>query len=412
MLLQVATATAASAYIIPAVITAVGSVVGGVINWLGTKHANEESLDYARDANAESWEHSQVALQTKVADAKKAGLSPLAALGSTGSQVTTPLQYQAQAPQMDFSQLLSSITSLSNEYNSNETKKAIAQLQADTSYKTTTQDNATRLKINRLTLENNLDIAKRNISSQEKIAQGQLDEQARQADNRLNLDFLKFNQSYALELENSRYQSAVKDQEIQLKAYYNTADNLGAMCKALDVPFRVEQYDVKDSKDIESLNDLNSATFKRISDAYDVYDKWRNSTDRTNEDFAKAFNHSTAKGSAHWKDSSLGANFNANSPITGNTGNMLGSLGAGAGVNGSQGSGESSDSSLSNGYTFDKSKSDMKLSELFRNIKDGATGQYNKPITYYVPRYQNSFYRNFGAVGWSPRSYERGSIRR
>lgn len=257
-----------------------------------------------------------------------------------------------------------------------------------------------------------LDIAKANIASQEKIAQGQLDEQARQADNRLNLDFLKFNQSYALELENSRYQSAVKDQEVQLKAYYNTADNLGAMCKALNVPFRVEQYDVKDSKDIESLNDLNSATFKRVSDAYDVYDKWRNSNDRTNEDFAKAFNHSTAKGSAHWKDSSLGANFNANSPITGNTGNMLGSLGAGAGVNGSQGSGESSDSSLSNGYTFDKSKSDMKLSELFRNIKDGATGQYNKPITYYVPRYQNSFYRNFGAVGWSPRSYKNGSIRR
>lgn len=400
----------------PLTIAALGSLavsaISSAYNAWSTSRTNESNQKWTEEQNDLNYERATQSLQTKVADARKAGLSPLAALGSTGTQITTPLQYQAQAPQLDVSQMLASMTSLSNEYQSDETKKAIAELQADTSYKTTAQDNATRLRINRLTLQNNLDIAKANIASQEKIAQGQLDEQARQADNRLNLDFLKFNQSYALELENSRYQSSVKDQEMQLKAYYNTADNLGAMCKSIGVPFRVEQYDVKDSKDIESLNDLNSATFKRISDAYDVYDKWRNSTDRTNEDFAKAFNHSTAKGSAHWKDSSLGANFNANSPITGNTGNMLGALGAGAGVNGSQGSGESSDSSLSNGYTFDKSKSEMKLSELFRNVKDGATGQYNKPVTYYVPRYQNSFFRNFGAVGWSPKDYKYGSIRR
>lgn len=390
---------------------AVSAISAGYNAWSASR-TNTSNQNWTEAQNDLNYERATQALQTKVADARKAGLSPLAALGTTGTQISTPLQYQAQAPQMDVSQMLASMTSLSNEYQADETKKAIAKLQSDTSYKTNANNNATMLRINRLTLDNNLDIAKRNIASQEKIAQGQLDEQARQADNRLNLDFMKFNQSYALELENSRYQSAVKDQELQLKAYYNTADNLGAMCKSIDVPFRVEQYDIIGPEDMEDLNKLNSATFKRISDAYDVYDKWRNSNDRTNEDFAKAFNHSTSKGSAHWKDSSLGANFNANSPITGNTGNMLGSLGAGAGVNGSQGSGESSDSSLSNGYTFDKSKSEMKLSELFRNIKDGATGQYNKPITYYVPRYQNSFYRNLGVVGWSPRSYKSGSIRR
>lgn len=399
----------------PLTIAALGSLAVSAIsagyNAWSSSHTNTSNQNWTEAQNDLNYERATQALQTKVADARKAGLSPLAALGTTGTQISTPLQYSAQAPQMDVSQMLASMTSLSNEYQADETKKAIAKLQSDTSYKTNANNNATMLRINRLTLDNNLDIAKKNIASQEKIAQGQLDEQARQADNRLNLDFMKFNQSYALELENSRYQSTVRDQETQLKAYYNTADNLGAMCKSLDVPFRVEQYDVKGPEDMDSLNQLNSATFKRISDAYDVYDKWRNSTDRTNEDFAKAFAHSNSKGSAHWKDSSLGANFNANSPITGNTGNMLGSLGAGAGVNGSVGSGESSDSSLSNSYTFDKSKSSLKLSELFRNVKDGATGQYNKSITYYVPRYQNSFYKNLGAVGWSPRSYRSGSIR-
>lgn len=392
---------------------AISAISAGYNAWSAFR-TNETNQKWTEEQNDLNYQRSTQALQTKVADARKAGLSPLAALGSSGTQITTPLQYQAQAPQMDVSQMLASMTSLSNEYQADETKKAIAKLQSDTSYKTNANNNATMLRINRLTLDNNLDIAKRNIASQEKIAQGQLDEQARQADNRLNLDFLKFNQSYALELENSRYQSAVKDQEVQLKAYYNTADNLGAMCKALDVPFRVEQYDVSNADDMDSLNQLNSATFKRISDAYDVYDKWRNSNDRTNEDFAKAFSHGTNRGSAHWKDESLNSSLGVNnSAIKGNTGNPLGMLpGFNASVGAGAGSGESADSGISNSYTMDKSKSSMKLSELFRNVKDGAAGQYNKPITYYVPRYQNSFYRNLGAVGWSPRSYKSGSIRR
>lgn len=397
-----------TAMVIGAAISAAVTAASTAFNAYETGKTNEQNKDLYEDSLAANKEVAQNGLTWKVQDAKRAGLSPLAALNSSthGNLVsaTTPTM---QAPQADLSALLASLSSMSNEYASDETKKEIAEIESETDLEGHRQDNETRLKIARLTAENNLDMCKRNIASSEKVAQGQLDEKARENDNALNLDFLKFSRSYSLQLEQSEYEQTIKGQERQLESYYSTAKNLSNMCQLLDVPFEIREYPVKDEKDVDSMNMLNDATFRRVTDAYETYDGWRNSPDRTNEDFSIAFSHSTSKNSTRWKQQSVDASGNVGvSGITGNTGNLLGNFPAvGGGIGATNGEGSGEGSAITNSYTKDKSNSQMKLSELFRSVNGR-----NKTMVYYVPRYENTFYHKLAAGDWSGRSYKSGSI--
>lgn len=92
-----------------AVLGAGTSILGNIINAYTQNKINQQNLAYAEQQTAITREREDNALQRKVADAKAAGLSPLAALGSTGAQASNALNYSAQAPQMDFTGVISSL---------------------------------------------------------------------------------------------------------------------------------------------------------------------------------------------------------------------------------------------------------------------------------------------------------------
>ena len=62
-----------------------------------------QQMDYTKQTQAEQWRRDDTMLQRSVADAKKAGLSPLTALGlsNTSSAVSQPTAPHLQAPQVD-----------------------------------------------------------------------------------------------------------------------------------------------------------------------------------------------------------------------------------------------------------------------------------------------------------------------
>ncbi len=111
----------------------VAALVGGLIS-AGTSmynaHKQEEMNDellereddkiqQTKELQEEQWRREDSALQRKVSDARAAGLSPLAALGATGSP-STPINYtgsagQVQAPQMDMSHVMGLLSSLATD---------------------------------------------------------------------------------------------------------------------------------------------------------------------------------------------------------------------------------------------------------------------------------------------------------
>lgn len=111
----------------------VAAVVGGLIN-AGTSAYNahkqeqmndellereDDKIQQTKELQEKQWEREDSALQRKVSDARAAGLSPLAALGATGSP-STPINYtgsagQVQAPQMDLSNTLGLLSSLATD---------------------------------------------------------------------------------------------------------------------------------------------------------------------------------------------------------------------------------------------------------------------------------------------------------
>lgn len=384
-----------------AIIAGIAGITQGIVNAASTSKTNKENQDWTEAQNEETWEHSKVSLQTKVADAKAAGLSPLAALGSSGSQIVTPLQYQAQAPQMDLSQMMSSLTSLSSEYSSNDTKEYIARLQAQTSADNTDKNNAMKYKIAKLEVDNAMDMCKSNIASQEKIAQGQLDEQARQADNRLNVDMKRILMDYDFMLENAKYEQAIKNQDNQLKAYWETADSLKQFCNNFDIPFRVLNYTVKSEDDFQELLKLNHKTISTVMSNYEIYSNWRNSSDRKPEDFYKAFSKSDTKSESHTKNVDAGTSFGS-SQVFGNTGNALKVPSLGINIGG--GVTDSELKGMSESYQNTRMSQDFNFKRLF--TQDGQRG-----IVYYVPRYENNFYQKSHYSFDKVKAYKSGSIR-
>lgn len=91
--------------------TAIGSLIDGIFGLIGTginsyqqDKTNRENRDYATQMTTAQWERDDTSLQRQVKDAELAGLSPLAVTGSMNS--SSPLNYVAQAPQMDLSSLI------------------------------------------------------------------------------------------------------------------------------------------------------------------------------------------------------------------------------------------------------------------------------------------------------------------
>ena len=99
--------------LLPFIISAVGSITasiaGSAINASTTEKVNQSNLAYSQAMTEAQWERDDTSLQRQVEDAKKAGLSPLNVTGAMNS--SSPLNYMAQAPQMDLSSLIGAFSS-------------------------------------------------------------------------------------------------------------------------------------------------------------------------------------------------------------------------------------------------------------------------------------------------------------
>ena len=68
------------------------------------KEINQQNLDYAKTENDITRQREDTAYQRQVVDLEASGLSPL--LASGGSQVSAPVNYRADAPQLDLSGMI------------------------------------------------------------------------------------------------------------------------------------------------------------------------------------------------------------------------------------------------------------------------------------------------------------------
>lgn len=98
---------------------ALGSLIAGLIsgaaslyNTYSQKKTNDENRDYADTQTTAQWERDDTSFQRQVADAKAAGLSPLAVTGYAPS--SSPVTAMAQAPQMDLSQMIGALGQAGN----------------------------------------------------------------------------------------------------------------------------------------------------------------------------------------------------------------------------------------------------------------------------------------------------------
>lgn len=300
----------------PMTIIALGSLaisaISGIYNAYQTNKTNKENRDFVESTNADTYEHEKEALQTKVADAQKAGLSPLAALGSSGTQVTTPLQYQAQTPQMDVSQMLSSLTSLSNEYNSDKTRKEIAKLETDT----TKKGFENSWKIAQLTARNTRQMALENRRSVEKIEDAKLKQQAIFQEQNLAIAMDGIKAQY--DLANQKIDSENADR--LYKSYMSTADSLKAFSNqsGVHIQFRVLPVTKDNEKNYyQALNEANQADcFDKINSGEEAVNKFLQTA--SPEEIASMYSH----GKAHSKTNVDSDTFAGGLDILGTGGNV------------------------------------------------------------------------------------------
>lgn len=390
-------------------ITAIGglvlSAVSTAYNAWSTHNTNRENQNWTEDQNNLAYERSTQSLQTKVADAKKAGLSPLAALGSSGTQITTPLQYAAQAPQMDFSQLMSSMTSLSNEYSSDETKKKIAKLEAEVSVGNNIRSLLAERQLRYMEAANNLKMCRENIASNQSIAQGQLDESARQADMKMNLEFQRVQAQYQLQAQTQSYSIEKENQQRDIDTWSKSCDYTANFCNMFGIPFERRDYIIHNDSDYKRMCELNNASMAQLGTGFKNYTEWRNDPKRKPEDFAKMW----SKASAEAKGENKGKGFSGsigkqdiqktnpnNLPATPDQlrqngrdvlGNLLGDVLPSVSGSYDTSSGTYDSASDSSSRTASDLENKLQFGQMF--VGD------NGKIIMYVPRYQNKGFDQF-----------------
>jgi hypothetical protein len=82
--------------IIPALIAGAGSIIGGIIAGRGQQQAADQELKWAQHVQRMTWRREDTAIQRRMRDLKKSGLSPLLAVGQP-AQASQPLAGQQAA---------------------------------------------------------------------------------------------------------------------------------------------------------------------------------------------------------------------------------------------------------------------------------------------------------------------------
>ena len=140
---------------IATVISALVAGVASVYNTVTQKQTNDENRDYADTQTTAQWERDDSSFQRQVLDAQAAGLSPLAVTGYAPS--SAPVTAMAQAPQMDLSSLIGSISNLSSyelgKSQLSESKRQFDQSMFLETYKATEAVNQLQQQIDETSLE-------------------------------------------------------------------------------------------------------------------------------------------------------------------------------------------------------------------------------------------------------------------
>lgn len=182
--------TVAGAMVITAAISAAMTAASTAFNAYETDKTNAQNKDLYNQGLQANKEVAQNGLTWKVQDAERAGLSPLAALNSsTHGNLVSATNPTMQAPQADPSALISSLTSMSNEYASDETRKQVEASQAKTARKGFQKDKY----IAELNAQLNEEIAKNRLNFDKDKAENELNEQIREYNNTYALDLQKYN---------------------------------------------------------------------------------------------------------------------------------------------------------------------------------------------------------------------------
>ena len=110
---------------------AAAMIIGGLVSagasaWNTRKQqeTNEKNLAENRALTEETWAREEKSIQTQVADAEAAGLSPLAVIGNGGTSYTAPIPANMQSPNLDASGILSMLSTATMENTKRKQTKA------------------------------------------------------------------------------------------------------------------------------------------------------------------------------------------------------------------------------------------------------------------------------------------------
>ncbi len=173
---------------------AIATVIGAAIaaaaaigNTVSQSETNKANRAQAEALNAKTNERDDTQFQRAVADAKAAGLSPLAAISNGGGN-TAPIMSTAQAPQMDLSSLIGLGTSMADL---NETKRS----------------NKAREEISRTEIEKRTELAEEQIAAA--ITQTNMNNDAQMK--RLQKEIEQQNKT--LKLEENKYKQEIAEKK-------------------------------------------------------------------------------------------------------------------------------------------------------------------------------------------------------
>lgn len=238
-----------------AIIAGITTLVATAYNAYNQNKINSENQEWTEEQNEKGYEYQKHALQYKVEDARNAGLSPLAALNSSGSANPVLSQYQGQAPQMDVSQLLNSFTQLSSEGSSEASQKYIQDMinsQKD-------KDNSVNMRIAAWQLESNEKTLSWSLQSAEKIAKQNNDTQLEMTVKRIAEDARQFNQSNIIRIQELNLAVDKENSFAFSRSVDSDLDNFKSL--ASEFGMNVQYYDF-------SISGKNKDEYKKRYDEY------------------------------------------------------------------------------------------------------------------------------------------------
>lgn len=383
----------AAAMVVTALVSAVVSAASTAYNGYQTNKTNQQNADLYYEGLEANTEVAQNGLTWKVQDAKRAGLSPLAALNSSthGNLVsaTTPTM---QASQSDPSSLLSSLSSMSNEYASDQTRKEVEASQAKTARKGFAKDKY----IAELNANLNEEIAKNRLAFDKDKAENELNEQIRQYNNTYALDLQKFNTSQRTQydlLETDITERTAK----RLESVSDTqSKTLAEFAKNNGVYIRQQPFYITDEATFNEwltldndFSDNFASSNKALYDAFQAMSdeeryNYVNSVSSKSKGWNAGVNASGELGSSNSESISESVRskldgLNGNITQGKTKGNLASMLFKGAGVSGGYNSSESSSNARNKSSFEDKSRN----SEYFRGL------------VYYRPVFTDAFVQKF-----------------